>query len=144
MKTIPPALSLIRTLGILLLGAFVFIACFDDDDDSGSDSTDVAAGAEQAADSTPDPSARPGLARIIVDCDMAEGPITVFINGDDLGEKILPKEGGEIFSNTVLGEVTYSATAAGVSFAPVTLDMVLSENDAFQLVDLVCGPPATP
>ena len=143
--------STIKHLLLALLSAGMVAAtvgCSDDDDDddddaapAATDSSDANADADADADADTDapvdPSARPGLARIIVECDSAQSPITVFINGDDIAPDVA-QTGGEFFANTVLGDVTYSAMAEGVTFASVTVTMVESTDSAFQTVRLVC------
>lgn len=145
--------KLLKLTSLFLLGITLcfFTACGGGSDDDGDEPSGGTTSTESGGESTGsdggdsggvDPSARPALARIIVSCDAGTGPITVFINGDDLGEKILPANGGEIFSNTILGNVTFSADAEGVTFSPVTLNMTQSVSDSFQVVNLNCTPTA--
>ena len=129
---------------ILALLMLLAVGCgggSDDDDDGDSDSAATensggdASNSDGADDS--DPNARPGLARIRV-CSEAGGPVTVSVNGDTL-ENNRVNPGGELFINTVLGRVTFNATAEGVTFMPVTVDMVRAEGDRAQDINLACA-----
>ena len=111
-----------------------------DDNDDGSEASttegsgdETASSSEGEADNRSD-SRRPGLAKITV-CSEAGGPVTVSVNGDTL-ENNRVEPGGTLFINTVAGRVTYNATAAGVLFMPVTLDMRTDGRE--QSVNLIC------
>ena len=142
----------IRALSILGL-AFVFsltAGCGggggdDDDSDNGGQAADNSGGSSSdsasgdntdSGDSDARTGSGQGRARIRV-CSEASGPVTVSVNGDTL-ENNRVDPGGTLFVDTRVGMVTFNATADGVMFMPVTVDMQEASGDSSQSVDLKC------